>query len=295
MEDTHGGSREGTELCPVKVHTVEGYLAAVDKAYRVLFHEYDILSEPPEYSPKLWFRGVKAAATYNLEATITRKRRILGREVQLNTDYETLYLSRFKSKAIPYLERVPAFPLAETQTISYWGWLFLMRHYGVPTRIMDWSKNALVGLLFAIAGSLTTLEQGEDSAVWALNPVKLNEDFPLSDIYKAGYIPNVEEPRVYELFGPAAANDNIKPAAVIGPMNSPNIIAQNGAFTVFPHNRNIKPLNLLPDSSQYLYKIIIAKEARASMVEQLRRYGINEASLYPGISKIIDELDQEGF
>jgi len=49
----------------------------------------------------------------------------------------------------------------------------------------------------------------------------------------------------------------------------------------------------LSDSYQYLFKIVIAKEFRASLTEQLRRYGITKAQLMPELKSIALELIQE--
>lgn len=280
-----------------KVCSVESYLYEIDALYKLICSNMNYSNFFPPYSCKLWFRGVKSTK-YHLEATIMRERNVLSNKIKLNTKFETLYISKFKSKAIPFLSTIPYYSTIGGLP-SYWGWLFLARHYGIPTRIMDWTRNALVGLLFAIAGNLTPEEKEEDSAVWCLNPIKLNELFHFSDYYKEGYIPNVEEKIVFDLFGPEACNKcavkNIKPCAVIGPMNNSNIIAQNGAFTIFPCDSDIVPLDKLEDSHDYLYRIIIAKDSRKYIIEQLRRYGITEPSLYPSISKIIDEIDAEGF
>lgn len=58
------------------------------------------------------------------------------------------FLSKFKSLATPYIEYLPTPPLPNGVE-SYWSWLFQMQHYGVPTRLLDWSRDALVALYYA--------------------------------------------------------------------------------------------------------------------------------------------------
>ena len=45
------------------------------------------------------------------------------------------------------------------------GWLSLMRHHGVPTRLLDWSYSPYVAAYFALARKTA----GDTSAVWVLN------------------------------------------------------------------------------------------------------------------------------
>ena len=55
--------------------------------------------------------------------------------------------------------------------------LFLMQHYGLSTRLLDWSLNFLIALYFAV-----NKEPGEPASLWALNPIKLNrKQFPNSN------------------------------------------------------------------------------------------------------------------
>src|SRR5262245_10335665 len=45
--------------------------------------------------------------------------------------------------------------------------MFLAQHVGLPTRLLDWSASALVGLYFALLR--------ENPVVWMLDPIKLNQ------------------------------------------------------------------------------------------------------------------------
>jgi hypothetical protein len=81
-----------------------------------------------------------------------------------------------------------------------------MQHYGLPTRLLDWSREALVALLFALGEPVNDVERNHDKVVWVLDPVRLNKAFRFYKFLKPGYIPNVTEPAFNALFGPNAKN-----------------------------------------------------------------------------------------
>ncbi|WP_348982830.1 FRG domain-containing protein [Desulfosporosinus sp. Sb-LF] len=267
-----------------EVHSVEEYLNAVDEAFQ------RICSTPDRC--ELWYRGQKQLnqplnppeSRWDLIPSITRP--------PFNPLMEVIFLSKFKSYAIPFVQELPSFPIPNGQA-AYWHWLFMMQHYGVPTRILDWSRDALTGLFFALDGRGPS-DAGKDAAVWILNPVRLNEAFSFHSFVKPGYIPNVDEEVVSLYFGPnAEILANKKPAAVIGPLNNPHIVAQKGVFTVFPHEREITPLNLFTDASNYLLEICVAEDKIPLILNQLKHYGITHFTLYPDITEVRNQINIE--
>ncbi len=54
---------------------------------------------------------------------------------------------------------------------DYSGWLALMQHYGLPTRLLDWSRSPLVALYFAVCNEK---EWDKDGCIWVLIPDILN-------------------------------------------------------------------------------------------------------------------------
>ncbi len=269
--------------CIIRVNSVQEFLTAIDVAASAL-------CDPTQnQNCELWYRG-QVQTGYKLLPNIARSTKA---GLKLNPELETVFLSKFKSLSIPYVESLPTPPLPNGTT-PYWSWLFQTQHYGVPTRLLDWTHDALVALYFATNPEDSSLTPGIDAAVWVLNPVVLNKAFSFNSYVKSGYIPNVEETGFNVLFGPdSELLSSPKPAAAIGPLNNNRIIAQRGVFTVFPHQKNLLALEEFEDSAGYLFKICIASKSFNAIQAQLQRYGITKITLFPELQSVAGEITQQ--
>jgi hypothetical protein len=162
-------------------------------------------------------------------------------------------------------------------------WLFLMQHYGVPTRLLDWTESPLIALYFAVETE-TRASGKKDGALWMLEPAKLNKNTNAS---KDDHIPSFEEGLYMDDFATekfdSGRNDGLKPIAAIATRNNPRIQAQLGAFTI-GRSKNM-PIENVGDGS-HVVKYIIPSKAKASISQDLKLLGIGKFQVFPELASI---------
>lgn len=163
----------------------------------------------------------------------------------LNEVEETL-IKNFKRRARPFYKSV---------TDDEWELLAIAQHHGLPTRLLDWTRNPLVALYFAVESNPNV-----DGAVY----VYKKEAKVASDLKKK-----------YEKPSQIRGIEIIMPEFV-----TPRLDAQSGAFTIHPDP--IKAFNSHPD----LCKLTIPFALKDKAFLHLRLYGIHTARLFPGLDGI---------
>jgi hypothetical protein len=218
---------------------------------------------------KLWFRG-HARASYELVPTIGRPHCYAGKEQTFSPDAEWVLLHRFRRRCYSFVDR----PISPVEA------LFLARQHGLPTRLLDWTANALFALLFTCSEHV-----GEDGCLWAMLPHEETSDVDVFDLVNT-------ETEVVLIEG--AKQSGIK---ILFPFfNSPRIIAQEGVYTIHPDPW--RPLDSYRDDPfedgeldiERLYSWTIPSQAKIDILRQLSGLGITRRAVYPDLDGIARSL-----
>ena len=236
----------------------------------------------------IWFRGARDA-TYDLKPGLFRhpdnksSTELLELEWQLLTDY--------RHQAPPFTTGMPASDLEL---------LFVMQHYRVPTRLLDWTENPFIALFFAMENARE--EKGgeeKDSAVWLIDPIKLNKktftNRRNADRVLGAYAGELDgikpSPR-------ADAIDINTPCALYGIHNTPRIVAQRGSFILYGNDVSSMELQKVLElgSDKILRKIVIDGTSKRLIFKQLFNMGISDSVVYPDLDGLSREIrNRRGF
>ena len=156
-----------------------------------------------------------------------------------------------------------------------WEFLSIMQHFGIPTRLLDWSECLSIALFFAISRSHI------DPVIWIINPFKLNLANKISDTHRIVTIGLDDFPDYERCFVRLKDKDDWCYQNSIFlqiPWTEGRIRNQKGFFTV---HANSKPVE--ESCKKYVRCVPIKKDAINGVKKFLEYAGVNENVLYPDI------------
>ncbi len=172
---------------------------------------------------------------------------------------------------------------------SVWRQMILGQHYGLPTRLLDWTQSALVGLNFAMTEENLEEMDKHDCMVWRINMSELVDHLP--EPYK--YAVNKKHSTIFtvdmlkELTGNSLKQydtDMGDSSMVIiePPSLNQRIINQHSFFAVVP--TGIDDIEkFLADNTEDTVKYIIDKKLRWRVRDMLDQLNMSERIVYPGL------------
>jgi hypothetical protein len=234
-----------------------------------------------------WFRGTRDCA-YQLLPSLYRHPKVKGADHLIGLEWELL--SEFRHEAPPFASRLPPEQLEL---------LFLMQHYGIPTRLLDWSENPFIALFFALENARQERAGEEKEAtVWLLDPIGLNT-IAYSNRANAnrGYGAYADELGAYQPSQDSKKVSMLLPLAIHGVHNSQRIVAQRGSFTIFGRDTTALDQNAkLSGPAGVIKQVRIEAGAKREMFEDLFNIGIADSVVYPDLDGLGREIrNRRGF
>jgi hypothetical protein len=191
------------------------------------------------------FRGVADLEAYTLVPSIGRLPKFQGAHTVTITKEEKHWLKRFRLEGARHVNGNP----------SEWDWLVLARHHGLPVRLLDWTRNPLVALYFAV------WERPDKTAA----------------VYAEKFTNHIDTEATLDPFA-------IKKVGKFQPAHtSARIAAQTSMLTIHPDPTTAY-------DSKTLCRFEISPNLAPALKAQLRRVGIHPASVFPDLDGLAKSI-----
>lgn len=191
---------------------------------------------------------------------------------RIKSNYDNLeyrLIERFFREGLPYLPAI---------TRNYTNNRALAQHFGVPTRLLDWSEDPLVATFFAVEH----WDTANDAAIFVLVPERrlFIDDSQEFDFDTSGY-------------------SEYQSSAFRPPAIDRRIPAQRSIFTLHPYEPEEGPFIPLDERTEVgakisnpgnttrgFAKITIPALIKRQLLQRLMRIGIDRRNLFPGLDGV---------
>lgn len=220
-----------------------------------------------------WFRGVMKPS-FSLAPKILRDEFQRKREGYISVEFRRRARSRIQQASSPF------------------EWLCAMQHYGIPTRLLDWSESLSVALYFTI--NPFNKDDPPLPTIWLLNPFALN-------FLATGYdrIIPIAASKISCANADLAFGDDEDgqygepskfPIPVVPDFLFDRLSNQNGTFTL--HGTDIRPLDeVIPvESRPMLLKFVASKDYLGNILRALALVAPSHDAIYPDIEGIREHI-----
>ena len=165
-----------------------------------------------------------------------------------------------------------------------------MQHYGIPTRFLDWTESALIGIFYAVRKA----ERNSSPCVWVLDPYWLNDESTgKTAVFFTDPIGQSEEDEIINPYCIASPNLPKYPVGIFPPYVDERMKAQHASFTIhgsIPNGLHILSQRSLPPR---LYQLQVKNSSIKRIRRELFTSGIRESTIYPAMEGLAIEIKDE--
>jgi hypothetical protein len=292
------------EMKSTKVNSLSGFIDEINCIKKRWDDDNRYTSGADNVDPAVapWFRGL-ASCAFSLTPSLS----YMNDNLPYKFD-EFWFCEQFRKRAVELNSReIPQDNLDE--------WLFQMRHYGAPSRLMDWTEGALIALFFAVDDNEKNYD---DAIVYMIQPFLWNK--AVSGSYA---VTESRDPNVRQYFKLALTQDKLQSVnqsvanffgryalAVRPTVINRRMVAQRSVFTIhgseltYGDEKVDKDLVVdlrkqadiiscnLEDSRKrnLLASIKICGDAKRAVKKELELMGVTSYTLFPDLDGLVKEL-----
>jgi hypothetical protein len=257
---------------------IETFLAEVEEAAKALRH----------LEQRVWYRGL-SNAEYLLLPSLFREPKGRPRDKDISYDL------RVREKNLFARFQMRAGELLPPRLESSWEVLSVMQHYGVPTRVMDWTESLFVALYFA----LEYKDENRSPCIWLLNPFELNKaSLGRSVIFdQVDRLQKNAHEHAYEAFIEKISSKQDGwppelPVATTPIWGHVRVLSQRGFFTIQGTDSNPLDQQAKARGLNIVRQIKIPDDAHAPLRQLLKQAGMDHYSLFPDLEGLARALRQ---
>ena len=184
--------------------------------------------------------GLETSFDRQVKATLKSRNAVFGH-----------WLNDFRSKGIPDID--PSIPDGDLIAIA--------QHFGLPTRVLDWSYSPYVALFFAVSGAIMSNQRGS-AALFIMNKRKIIEELDDGEFSILEY----------------AARKELR------------IVNQRGLFTrIKIDESDLGSFLASRGCGDLLHKLVVPPKCFMPIARILKAMDITHARLFPGLDGIAKE------